>query len=553
MAPLTCEFLDSFTLAPALPPLKKLRLLPELDQPQFAGASRVIGSGAGSETRRLERVTRSGQRVCAPAPLTPTGQAKVGGRVRCLRGHRSFTRVRARTHTDPSLLSSIPTGALSNRLRSSGTALATESATMPSKSQFLRPRLCALQKGDNGYGFHLHGEKGKTGQFIRLVEPDSPAESSGLRSGDRLVFVNGEDVESESHQQVVSRIRATAGPLELVVVDPETEQLLKKHNLKCLKEYVSEGLPLPFDDEEEEEEEAGEVEEEAVVVVEEESQQVDEMANGDEKQEEVEDAEEVQDAEEEEEEEKEKVVVVEQQHQEMLRESTPVPESNGEIHKHVEKKLSTSSEKEVCAELRPRLCVIQRGSDGYGFNLHSERSRPGQYIRAVDEDSPAERAGLQPKDRIVQVNNMQVEGKTHSEVVAAIRAGGHETRLLVVDPDTDAFFKRCRVVPTLEHLTGPLPEPVINGGVDEKMNGKVAKEGQRDSKLSVSPSPSNASSNTSLTTPIASTPPEGLITDTIPALSLSLQQVKELAHQKRSNKRAPPMDWTKKNELFSNL
>lgn len=47
--------------------------------------------------------------------------------------------------------------------------------------------------------------------------------------------------------------------------------------------------------------------------------------------------------------------------------------------------------------------------------------------------------------------------------------------------------------------------------------------------------------------------PQGLLTDTIPALNLSLQQVKELAHQKRSNKRAPPMDWTKKNELFSNL
>lgn len=46
---------------------------------------------------------------------------------------------------------------------------------------------------------------------------------------------------------------------------------------------------------------------------------------------------------------------------------------------------------------------------------------------------------------------------------------------------------------------------------------------------------------------------QGLNMDTIPALNLSLQQVKELAHQKRSNKRAPPMDWTKKNELFSNL
>ncbi|TKS91779.1 Na(+)/H(+) exchange regulatory cofactor NHE-RF1 [Collichthys lucidus] len=400
---------------------------------------------------------------------------------------------------------------------------------MPSKSQYLRPRLCTLEKGDNGYGFHLHGEKGKTGQFIRLVEPDSPAETSGLRAGDRLVFVNGEDVENESHQQVVSRIRATVGRLELIVVDPDTEQLLKKHNMKCLQE-----------------------------------------------------------------------------------ESTPVPESNGEIHEHVEKKLSINSEKvgrrrereseqptqtkmqrrlplwsfsvnmsssasfngklnnkfqfelfymfrvfvmirgadsrwpngavaaqlvlarnpegsEVCTELRPRLCVIQRGSNGYGFNLHSERARPGQYIRAVDEDSPAERAGLQPKDRIVQVNGVSVEGKTHSEVVAAIKVGGNVVRLLVVDPDTDAFFKRCRVAPTSDHITGPLPEPVINGGMEEKVNGRAAKEEQRDSKLS------------------------GLNMDTIPALNLSLQQVKELAHQKRSNKRAPPMDWTKKNELFSNL
>lgn len=55
---------------------------------------------------------------------------------------------------------------------------------------------------------------------------------------------------------------------------------------------------------------------------------------------------------------------------------------------------------------------------------------------------------------LLQVNSMSVEGKTHSDVVAAIKAGGHETRLLVVDPETDSFFKRCRVTPTSEHLTG---------------------------------------------------------------------------------------------------
>ncbi|XP_026205453.1 Na(+)/H(+) exchange regulatory cofactor NHE-RF1 isoform X2 [Anabas testudineus] len=417
---------------------------------------------------------------------------------------------------------------------------------MPSKSQYLRPRLCTLEKGDNGYGFHLHGEKGKTGQFIRLVEPDSPAETSGLRAGDRLVFVNGEDVENESHQQVVSRIRATVGRLELIVVDPETEQLLKKHNMKCLKEFVTDGVPLAFEDSEEEvEEEVVVVEEEEEVVVKEdrevEEEEEEKKGSGDElhatKRDEMEEVE----------------VEVQVEAGGTPRESTPVPESNGGIHEHVETQLNISTEKEVCTELRPRLCVIQRGPNGYGFNLHSERARPGQYIRAVDEDSPAERAGLLPKDRIVQVNGISVEEKTHSEVVAAIKAGGNETRMLVVDPETDAFFKRCGVTPTSDHLTGPLPEPVINGGMEEKVNGRGAKETHRDSKLSVSPSPSNASSNTSLTTPPTNTPPEGLITGTIPALNLTLQQVKELTHQKRSNKRAPPMDWTKKNELFSNL
>ncbi|XP_059413599.1 Na(+)/H(+) exchange regulatory cofactor NHE-RF1-like [Carassius carassius] len=373
-------------------------------------------------------------------------------------------------------------------------------------SQTLRPRLCVLEKGENGYGFHMHGEKGKSGQFIRLVEPDSPAEVSGLRAGDRLVFVNGERVESDSHQQVVARIRASAGNLELIVVDVDTDQLLKKHELKCLKEFVTEGVPVPECD--------------------------DEAESSD----------------------------------EVMREDTPpppVPERNREIipgHLPVEEKPRTpvSSETDLKTQLRPRLCVIKKGPSGFGFNLHSEKSRPGQFIRAIDEHSPAQRSGLKPKDRIIQVNGVLVEGKQHAEVVAAIKAGGDTTTLLVVDPDTDAFFKKCRVTPTAEHLKGPLPEPVVNGDMEDTVNGNVAKDVElKDSKLSISPSPSNASSIGSLTTPPTGTPPpeavEPPIKEAIPELSLSLQQVKERAHQKRSNKRAPPMDWNKKNELFSNL
>lgn len=112
----------------------------------------------------------------------------------------------------------------------------------------LRPRLCVLEKGPSGYGFHLHGEKGKTGQFIRLVEADTPASAAGLLAGDRLVFVNGESVEGDSHQQVVARIRATTETLELIVIDAEAAKQLKKHHLQCRKEFVTEGIPLPGGD-----------------------------------------------------------------------------------------------------------------------------------------------------------------------------------------------------------------------------------------------------------------------------------------------------------------
>lgn len=112
----------------------------------------------------------------------------------------------------------------------------------------LRPRLCVLEKGSGGYGFHLHGEKGKVGQFIRLVEPDTPASEAGLLAGDRLMFVNGDSVEADSHQQVVAKIRATSGALELIVADPETAELLQKLSLQCRKEFVTEGIPVPGGD-----------------------------------------------------------------------------------------------------------------------------------------------------------------------------------------------------------------------------------------------------------------------------------------------------------------
>ncbi|KAG7243632.1 hypothetical protein INR49_011189 [Caranx melampygus] len=101
-----------------------------------------------------------------------------------------------------------------------------------------KPRLCLMTKGENGYGFHLHGEKGKSGQFIRKVEPGSPAEASGLRPGDRVVAVNGVNVEKETHHQVVQRIKSVDHETRLLVVDHETHESLRSLRLTATEEMA---------------------------------------------------------------------------------------------------------------------------------------------------------------------------------------------------------------------------------------------------------------------------------------------------------------------------
>jgi C-terminal processing protease CtpA/Prc len=102
-------------------------------------------------------------------------------------------------------------------------------------------------------------------------------------------------------------------------------------------------------------------------------------------------------------------------------------------------------------EPRPRLCHLRRWPNfvGYGFNLHCEKSKPGQYIGKVDADSPAESAGLREYDRIIEVNFVPIGNENHKQVVTRIKEGvtrnntkyQNEVILLVLDADADAYYK----------------------------------------------------------------------------------------------------------------
>lgn len=94
--------------------------------------------------------------------------------------------------------------------------------TAPAAGGALEPRLCHVIKVDSfdGYGFNLHAEKGKPGQFIGKVDEGSPAETAGLKQGDRIIEVNGVNIANENHKQVVQRIKTLPDQTRLLVVTP---------------------------------------------------------------------------------------------------------------------------------------------------------------------------------------------------------------------------------------------------------------------------------------------------------------------------------------------
>ncbi|CAL1588472.1 unnamed protein product [Knipowitschia caucasica] len=377
-----------------------------------------------------------------------------------------------------------------------------------------RPRLCVMTKREDGYGFHLHGEKGKSGQYIRKVEAGSPAEASGLRAGDRVVAVNGTNVERETHHQVVQRIKALENQTRLLVVDQETHEYLRSLHLTATEEMAvleagpqsssSSSTPAPSP---------------RPSTPSAPSTPTKKRENGS---------------------------VAKQPVQKPTRRS-PSKAAKKEAQALMEAEAQAQRALAQTPDLCPRLCHMTRADTGYGFNLHSDRSRPGQYIRSLDPDSPADQAGLRPQDRIIEVNGVHIEGMRHADVVAFIKRGGDETWLLVVDSETDEHFKTRGITPTVSHVKDYDGPPVCNGQLSPQINGGSSTQSIRSTQSDLS------SQGTS--TQLADDECSQLL-DPFSEMGLRLSataaEEKMKLHAKEKRK-APQMDWMKKYELFRNF
>lgn len=106
----------------------------------------------------------------------------------------------------------------------------------------------------------------------------------------------------------------------------------------------------------------------------------------------------------------------------------------------------------ICCPLTNCLCIdarrkiIENLVVTTGFNLHAERAKCGQFIGKVDDESPAQLAGLREGDRIVEVNGVNIANENHRQVVERIKGMPTETRLLVVDEAGDKWYKDHKLV-----------------------------------------------------------------------------------------------------------
>ncbi|CAH8566391.1 unnamed protein product, partial [Schistosoma turkestanicum] len=98
------------------------------------------------------------------------------------------------------------------------------------------PRMIALQRGPNGFGFVVRGKKGisenftprlecPASQYLEKVEPHSAASRAGLKAGDFILEVNNINVTTMSHEAVVSLIRGSSDILALKVITIDPDQI----------------------------------------------------------------------------------------------------------------------------------------------------------------------------------------------------------------------------------------------------------------------------------------------------------------------------------------
>lgn len=74
---------------------------------------------------------------------------------------------------------------------------------------------------------------GPPGIFVKEVSPGGIAHKAGVKANDRLVEINGENIEGCSHNQVVDKVNTAGNRIVFLLVDEEADEYYKNKKIKA--------------------------------------------------------------------------------------------------------------------------------------------------------------------------------------------------------------------------------------------------------------------------------------------------------------------------------
>ncbi|NXL42975.1 NHRF3 protein, partial [Podilymbus podiceps] len=323
-----------------------------------------------------------------------------------------------------------------------------------------QPRLCYLVKDEKGYGFSLKTTEGQKGLFIVELSSQGAAAKAGVQNNDRLIEINGKNVENDTHEEVVEKVKKSGNHVMFLLSNEETDHYYTSQKMVLSKESASLRL-LPHKprlieiqkgkngygfylqmkqntgdhvikdvDSGSPAAEAGLKDNDILVAVN--GEQVDgldhETVVGKIKQSEA----------------KTTLLVVDKDTDVMYKlaqtspcsyyykAQDPTPAKMQErVELHTEQKMNH----------KPRICKMVKGPSGFGFSLNMIKTKPGLFINEIQNHGPADTAGVENNDYLVEVNGVNVMNESYDKVVAKIQDSGDRLTLLVCTKDAYEYFQ----------------------------------------------------------------------------------------------------------------
>ncbi|XP_065718823.1 Na(+)/H(+) exchange regulatory cofactor NHE-RF3 [Patagioenas fasciata] len=382
-----------------------------------------------------------------------------------------------------------------------------------------QPRLCYLVKEEKGYGFSLKTTEGQKGLFIVELSSQGAAAKAGVQNNDRLIEINGKNVENDTHEEVVEKVKKSENHVMFLLSNEETDRYYTSQKMVLSKESANLRL-LPLKprlieiqkgengygfylqmkknsgdhtikdvDSGSPAAKAGLKDNDILVAVN--GEQVDGLDH-----ESVVGKIERSEA-------KTTLLVVDKETDSMYKLAQISPYSyyykaQDPTPANTQERVELHTEQQV--DHKPRICKMVKGPSGFGFSLNMIKNKPGLFISEVQKHGPADTAGVENDDYLVEVNGVRVIDESYDKVVARIHESGDRLMLLVCSKDAYKHFQGQNIPITASmadpvHDTSEPPAYTENHSSEQERNSPEPRERASSSSSSQSAASTRADSD----------------------------------------------------------